>query len=212
MSLIDKALSSIAPPVSDAAQAETARRARWTAAPGDWLSLALDQHAAIREAFDACRAAQGRTVRVAAMKSLARVLNAHAMAEELVLYPALARAGDKLAAGRAYADHTAVKLQMADLELTDPSGDAWLDKLEQIRASGVHHMHEEERGWFLDLKEKGQDQAYLTRRFQEEFERYSSARAVPPEPEALSEASPEPTAEPRSFAPTRPTTGELDRH
>lgn len=199
MSMIDKALSSNSPAMSEAAQTESTRRARWAASPGDWLSLALDHHLEIRQCFDACREAAGRPARLAAMKRLALVLSAHSMAEELVLYPALARTGKKLEAGHAYAEQTAEKLQMAALELVDPSTESWLDKLEQIRDAVLHHMHEEERSWFLDLKEKAEDQGYLTLRFREEFER----RAAP---------SPAPTAEPRSFAPTQPTAGELDRH
>ena len=51
-------------------------------------------------------------------------------------------------------------------------------------------MYEEEKSWFLELKEKYDDQAYLTQRFQEEFERYAGQAAG---------ARAEGLAEPRSF-------------
>jgi hypothetical protein len=138
---------------------------------------------------------------LAAMRRLAVILNGHSVAEELVLYPALAQTGEKLAAGHAYAGQTAAKLRMAELERIDPSTSPWLDKLEHIRGVVLHHMYEEEKGWFLDLKDKADDQTYLALRFQEEFERYvregRTAQAPP---------------EPRSFAATQASTGELDRY
>src|SRR5690349_13090170 len=106
MSIVDKPLGAAVPPVSDEVRAQATKKARWAAGPSDWLSLALDQHEAIRQAFEDCRAASSGPARVAAMKRLALVLNGHAIAEELVLYPALAQTGDKLAAGQAYAEQT----------------------------------------------------------------------------------------------------------
>lgn len=199
MSLIDKALDASIPPVSDQVRAEATKKARWAAAPADWLSLALDQHEAIREAFEACHSAVGGPQRLAAARHLAVILNGHAVAEELVLYPALAQTGEKLAAGHAYVEQTAAKLKMAELERIDPSAQPWLDKLEQIRSAVLHHMYEEEKGWFLDLKDKAQDQTYLAKRFQEEFERYVGEGRAPQAP-----------AEPRAFAPTQASTGALD--
>jgi hypothetical protein len=201
MSMIDQALGASTSTVNAAAQAEATKKARWAASPADWLSLALDHHDAIREAFEACRAAFGGPSRSAALKRLTVVQNGHSMAEELVLYPALAQSGEKLAAGRAYAEQTAAKLRMAELERVDPACDRWLEKLEHIREAALQHMYEEERGWFLDLKDKAEDQTYLAKRFQQEFERY------------VGEDRPAPTlAEPRSFDPARASTGALDRH
>jgi hypothetical protein len=203
MPIIDKALDAAPPPVSREVQAAITRKARWAAAPSDWLSLALDQHRAIRQAFETCLAAESGPLRLGALKRLALVLNAHALAEELVLYPALARAGGKLQAGEAYVDQTAAKMKMAELECIDPSTGLWRDKLDQLRGAVLHHMLVEERGWFLDLRAKAEDQAYLTRRFQEEFERYRARGAGSPHA---------PAAEPRVFATTQATTGQLDRH
>lgn len=201
MSVTDESLGASTLNVNGELQAAATKKARWASSPADWLSLALDHHDAIREAFEACRAAPGGPSRSAQMKRLTVILNGHSMAEELVLYPALAQAGDKLAAGRAYAEQTAGKLHMAELERIDPSCDRWLDKLEHIRVAALQHMYEEERGWFLDLKGKAEDQTYLARRFQQEFERYVGEHRPTPAP-----------AEPRSFDPARASTGALDRH
>jgi hypothetical protein len=38
-------------------------------------------------------------------------------------------------------------------------------------------MYEEEKGWFITLKQKGEHQARLTDRYCEEYERYTGAPA-----------------------------------
>jgi hemerythrin superfamily protein len=178
MSIIDKALAAITPPESDHKRAEATAKARSAADTGDWLSLALGHHHQIRSAFTEALAATDAGSRLTAMRRLALVLNGHALAEEIVLYPALAKAGEKAHASVAYGEQTTTKLQMAELERIDPGSEAWRDKLEHIQGAVLHHMFEEEGTWFLELKEKYADQDRLTLRFKEEFERY--AGAAPP--------------------------------
>ena len=173
MSIVDKVLGAVTPPESDEKRAEATAKARAAAGEGDWLALALDHHDEIRDAFEACRTAQPGAGRTAAMKALALVLNGHSLAEEVVLYPALAKGGEKGHAGMAYSEQTTAKMQMAELERIDPATEAWLDKLEHIRGAVLHHIYEEEGTWFLELKEEYDDQAFLTRRFREEYERYA---------------------------------------
>lgn len=193
MSIVDKVLGAITPPEKEEDRAEATAKARAAAEPGDWLSMALDHHDQIRQAFEAARSA-APSARPAAFKALADVLNGHALAEEVVLYPALAKNGEKAHAGLAYTEQTTAKMQMAELERIDPADEAWADKLEHIRGAVLHHIFEEEGTWFLELKEKAPDQAFLTRRFAEEYERYARG--------AQSGAQAEWTAgrEPRSFA------------
>jgi hypothetical protein len=173
MSIVDKVLGAVTPPESDEKRAQATAKAREVAQSGDWLSMALDHHAQIRSGFEACRTAQGAGARMLAMKQLALVLNGHSLAEELVLYPAMAKAGEKGHAGVAYGEQTTAKMQMAELERIDPATEAWADKLEHIRGAVLHHIYEEEGTWFLELKEKYDDQAFLTKRFREEYERYA---------------------------------------
>lgn len=173
MSIIDKALGAMTPPESEDARMQATQKARAAAEPGDWLSLALDHHDMIRDAFEQCRQATSPMARTEGMKTLALVLNGHSLAEEVVLYPALAKAGEKGHVGMAYTEQTTAKMQMAELERIDPSGPEWMEKLEHIRGAVLHHVYEEEGTWFLELKEKGEDQAWLTERFREEFERYA---------------------------------------
>jgi hypothetical protein len=177
MSVIDKALAAITPQPSDEKRAEATGKARAAAGASDWLALALDHHELIRQAFADGRQAKSAAERKAAMQHLALVLNGHSLAEEVVLYPAMAQSGHKAQAGAAYAEQTTAKMQMAELENIAPSSEAWLDKWGHIEGAVLTHMFEEENGWFLHLKEKGEHQDRLTARYREEYERYVGAAA-----------------------------------
>ena len=172
MSIIDKIAAALTPQPDDEKRAEATAQARAAATPGDWLSLVIDHHDQIREAFAAGKLAKGATDRTAAMKTLAVVLNGHSLAEEIVLYPALGHADEKAHAAQAYLEQTVAKNQMAELERIPPSQSAWLDKWEHIEGAVLTHMYEEESGWFLELREKGEAQERLTLRYAEEYERY----------------------------------------
>jgi hypothetical protein len=91
---------------------------------------------------------------------------------------ALAKAHEKSHATLAYTEQTTAKMQMAELERIPPEGEAWADKLEHIRGAVLHHIFEEEGFWFLEIKDKYEDQAFLDRRFVEEYERYAGERSA----------------------------------
>ena len=172
MSIIDKITAAVTPIPHEEKRAEATAKARDVAQRGDWLSLVLDHHDQIREAFSAGRLAKNAAERTAAMKELAIVLNGHSLAEEVVLYPALGQAGEKAHAAHAYLEQTVAKNQMAELENIAASTAAWLDKWEHIEGAVLTHMYEEECGWFLELKDKGEHQDRLTARYAEEYHRY----------------------------------------
>jgi hypothetical protein len=172
MSVIDKALAALTPQPSDEKRAEATARAREASSGDDWLGLALDHHDLIRAAFTAGKSPASAADRKAAMERLALVLNGHSLAEEVVLYPAMAQSGHKVQAGMAYSEQTTAKMQMAELENIAPSSEAWLDKWGHIEGAVLTHMFEEENGWFIHLKEKGEHQDRLTARYREEYERY----------------------------------------
>jgi hemerythrin superfamily protein len=155
-----------------AADAEATLQARALAEPGDWLSLALEHHDQIRSAFTRAAQASPGGARIAALKGLAILLNGHSLAEEVVLYPALAMLQPK-PAGQAYDEQAQAKIEMAKLERIDPASPDWAQQLETIRAAVLQHMLEEEGTWFLKLKQSSDAQPKLTARYKEEFERYT---------------------------------------
>jgi hypothetical protein len=174
MSVLDKMVAAIAPPESEEARKEAREKARAAALPGDWLSMVIEHHLQIEEAFADVKAANTASARRAAEKTLAVILTGHSNAEESVLYPALVAADEKSHATMAYTEQAAAKIQMGLLERLEPMSQDYLEKLEHIRGAVAHHVYEEEGTWFIDLKEKvpAPEQAELARRYAEEFERY----------------------------------------
>jgi hypothetical protein len=196
MTIIDKAIAAVTPPVSEEKRAEARAKARAAAAPGDWLSQILDHHEGIESAFAAVRAAPDVGQRRTAQKALGVLLTGHSIAEEAVIYPALAHAGDKVQAMMGYTQQVAAKMQMAALEHLDPLSEDYLDKLGHLEGAVATHVYEEESGWFMDLKKNAPaaDQAMATARYAEEYDRYigepeggkfpSESRSFAAQPEA----------------------------
>lgn len=172
MSILDKVVAAVTPPESDSARAEAHAKAVATAEPGDFLTIALEHHKLLLEAFAAAKAAPNENSRMAAQKHLGIILVGHAGAEETVLYPALADTGETGHADMAYGEQVMVKMQMAALEALPPMSQDWMDKLDHIEGAVRHHMYEEEGTWFLELKKKGKNPAKIAARFKEEYERY----------------------------------------
>lgn len=175
MSFLDKIAAAVMPPESDQDRADARRKAQSVATPGEWLEVILDQHRQIEAAFLKALTSGDAATRKTALKELAVVLTGHANAEESVIYPALADTGEKGHAGVGYEEQAMVKIEMAKLEMLDPMGKEWREKLEHIRGAVLHHMYEEEGTWFPKLHEKLPEShhAQITRRFLEEFSRYA---------------------------------------
>ena len=181
MSFLDKLMSKVLPPESDEDRAEVRRKAEALAAANGWLAMALDHHRQIEAAFDRARGGIDAAERKQALKDLSVVLTGHAQAEETVLYPALAEHGEKAHTSMAYEEQQMTKVEMHLLEHLEPMSVEWLEKLEHIRGAVLHHVYEEEGTWFVDLAEKAaSEEALLTARFAEEFERYAGRRTAEP--------------------------------
>lgn len=206
MSTIDKLVSAITPPVSEEKRQKAHSRARAEARPGGWLSLILDHHEAIAQAFSEVRAAPDMRTRRLAEKRLGTLLTGHSMAEEAVVYPALGQVHEQGHANKAYTEQAAAKQQMAALETLDPMSQDYLDKLGHLEGAVMHHVFEEENDWFLELQTRATvtENERITARYREEFDRYMG-----PETSWPGVASVRADLEPRSFAPdaNRPSPG-----
>jgi len=195
MSILDKAIAAITPPVSEEKRQEAHAKARAAAEPGDWLSQVLDHHEGIEQAFAETKAAATAHARRAAQKRLAVLLNGHAMAEEAVIYPALAQEGKQGHANTAYTEQAAAKMQLAALETLDPMSQDYLDKLGHLEGAVATHVYQEESDWFVYMKEfaPAEAQAHATARYEEEYGRYIDggrpASGLPGEPRSFAAAS-----------------------
>ncbi len=176
MGILDKAIAAITPEASDDDKMKARAKARAAATPGSWLSMVLDQHEAIEGSFAAVKAAKTADQRRAEQEQLGLLLTGHSIAEEVVLYPAMANGDQKGHASEAYTEQSAAKVQTAALDDLDPMSQDYLDKLEHLRAAVSHHVYEEENEWFPELaKTTAKKQAKLTQLFTEHFDRYGKA-------------------------------------
>ncbi|MFC3172989.1 hemerythrin domain-containing protein [Novosphingobium bradum] len=174
MSIFDKLASALLPPESAQDRANARQVAQTFAGDGDWLAIILEQHRQVEAFFTQAMVAPDGPSRTAALKRLGVLLTGHAIAEESVIYPAIADS-EKGHAATAYHEQAAAKVELAHLERLDPMGKDWREKLEQIQRAVLHHVFEEEGTWFPELQQRlaGAERTRLTRRFMEEFERYT---------------------------------------
>ena len=177
MGVLDKIVSAVTPEAGPEERAQARAKALALAGNGGshWLSMTVEHHRQIEAAFDSVKAAAGAAARRAAQKELALVLTGHSLAEETVLYPAMALSDQKAHSGVAFTEQSAAKVQLAALDDLEPVSQNYLDKLEHLRAAVAHHIHEEESNWFVKLHDtvSSEKQTQLTQRYQEEFERYT---------------------------------------
>lgn len=176
MSIVDKVVAAITPPESEQARVEARVKARAAAVPGGWLEAVLDHHQQIEAAFAKVEAANSAGARRLAQEELAGILTGHSLAEETVLYPAMATRDQKAHSEMAYVEQSAAKVQLAALEELDPMGQDYLDKLGHVRGAVLHHIYQEEGTWFPALLEEGDAvlQTRLTSRYHEEFSKYDT--------------------------------------
>jgi uncharacterized protein with von Willebrand factor type A (vWA) domain len=163
MSLLDKVVAAVTPEPDDNEIAAARAQLRASGHAVAWIGMVCDHHDAIDAAFTAVRGATNATL-----------LSGHSLAEEGVLYPALALHDHQVHATAAYTQQSAAKVQVAALEELEPLSSDYLDKLEHLRAAVVHHVFEEETKWFPELRD-GCDAAIharLSQRYSEEASRY----------------------------------------
>jgi hypothetical protein len=174
MNVLDKAIAAMTPDPSDEKMQQARAKARAAAVNSGWLTQVLDHHLEIEDCFAAVKEARSASARRAAQKRLAAVLTGHSIAEESVIYPAMALTDQKGHSTELYAEQGAAKVQMAALDELDPMSQDYLDKLEHIRGAVAHHVYEEEGEYFVKLRETADAalQSKLTRRYKEEYERY----------------------------------------
>ena len=174
MTLFDKVAIAEAPPATRSQRAAARASLLALATQCAWLSDILQHHIAIEQAFAGVRAARDPEQRRAAQRWLATLLTGHTMAEEAVLYPAMALRDQKLHSASAYAEQGAAKVGIATLETLDPMSQAYFDALEHVRGVVARHVHEEEAHWYPALARQGgaSEKARLSARYQEEFRRY----------------------------------------
>ncbi len=114
----------------------------------DWLGLVKAHHQMLERAFDELIAADGDLKqRPVLYKRLAYLLTAHSVAEENVIYPALAMHGLQSDSDRLYLDQAHAKVMNAMLDMADDKlGDSWLQRAAELRSAVLQHAKRDEEG------------------------------------------------------------------
>jgi hypothetical protein len=162
-------------PEGEDARGDARRMAHAVSTPGDWLSQAVEHHEGLEQAFANVWLALDCTSRTSAFKQLGILLTVHSIAEEAVIYPALAMRRDKSMSFEAYDEQALIKVQMAVLDRLNPMSRPFIDKLASLERMVMDHIYAEEGKRFLDLKRvvSSYDQAIMTERYAEEYDRYA---------------------------------------
>jgi iron-sulfur cluster repair protein YtfE (RIC family) len=174
MSFLDRIAAAVTPAASDEDRAEARRKVDMLAREHGWLQQILEHHRQIESAFAEALGATAPNERRRAAKQLGTLLTGHSMAEEAVIYPAIADHDGKGHAAMAYEEQSMAKVQFAKLEQLDPMGQEWREKLEHIKGAVEQHVYQEEDSWFPAVAEAidADISAFLTTRYREEAGRY----------------------------------------
>ena len=130
MSMIDKVVAAVAPPESKEARLTARAKPRGLAAKGDRLAIVLVHLEQIEAAFACVKQAADPASRISSLNKLSTLLTGHSIAEEAVLYPALAKIDEKSCAVSAYTEQSTAKLQLGLLEDLLPMSHQFLEKIE----------------------------------------------------------------------------------
>ena len=159
--------------------------AQTAAGRGDWLAMIQAHHAMIARSFEDLMASQSRTY-LQRDRLIARIgyqLTAHSVAEENIIYPALAMAGMTSDSDKLYLDQSHAKVMNAQLELAahaNRTGGQWMEPARALQAAVLKHAKEDEEGrLYPQLKQKlsAEQNALLTAGYAREFASVRPKRA-----------------------------------
>lgn len=160
--------------------------AQTAAAKGDWLSMIKAHHALIAKSFEQLMASDKRTYlqRDRLIRAIGYQLTAHSVAEENVIYPALAMAGMTSESDKLYLDQAHAKVMNAQMELAaraNREGRDWMAPAQALQAAVLQHAKEDEEGRLYPQLQQKLDAAMnkmLTAGYQREFASVKPVRAA----------------------------------
>jgi hemerythrin superfamily protein len=127
---------------------------------GDWDEVLATEHDMTLAVFDKMLATDENQTfkRTMLVKQLTHALDKHAHQEEMVVYPALREAGQRVEADQLNGEHGYVKTYLYDLNRMPADDPNWIETVREFRALIAEHVAMEEEQVFPALKE-GLDEA-----------------------------------------------------
>jgi hemerythrin superfamily protein len=148
--------------------------AQTMAAGGNWFDMIKAHHVLIAQNLDQILATRDDQVaeRMRLQKRLGYLLTAHSVAEENVIYPAVARMGMTGDSDRLYMEQAQAKVVNADLGMSPAGTTVWRDHVSALKTAILHHAKvEEEADIFPRLMQSAGPElnAKLTQGYQQQF-------------------------------------------
>jgi hemerythrin superfamily protein len=155
-----------------------------TVASGEWLQMIKAHHLLISQTFDQIlKASPAKKPPSALLDKLAYQLTAHSVAEENVIYPALAMAGMNAEADKLYLDQSHAKLLNAQIDMMAQmdATSGWQDRVRELQAAVLKHAKEDEEGQLypqLQSRLKAQQHTMLAAQYNKQFESVRPVKVV----------------------------------
>lgn len=121
-----------------------AQRGMGSLTAGSWMDQVKAQHRAIDALFVQLKSSRAGPQRTALLKRLADTLTAHSVAEEVVLYPAIAIEGDVPKSDELYIEQSHAKVMLNELDRLPKTGREFLPKLMALETAIKEHVADEE--------------------------------------------------------------------
>jgi hypothetical protein len=180
MHLLDQAIAASAAAHNQIRRTKARSKAADLGRSCPWLRLVVTHHEQIEDAFAAVHAARGAVARRRAERQLATLLTGHSVAEEAVLYPAMAAARQGAHAVAAYDAQSRFKVMLVQLATSEPESPGYEAQLAALERAVAWHILDEEGSWYPELARSGDAalQARLADRYNDVFERYMGPDAI----------------------------------
>ena len=153
--------------------------AQTTAAGGNWFDMVKAHHAMIAHTFDEIDGSEGDPARTMMLfKRQSYLLTAHSVAEENVIYPAIARMGMKADSDHLYIDQAHAKVLNSDIEVMMKDHQRWREDQATLKAAVLHHAKDDEEANFfprLMAASTAEQNAMMTAAYAREFARVGRA-------------------------------------
>ena len=128
---------------------------------GDWDEVLATEHDMTLMVFDKMLATDETQTfkRTMLVKQLTHALDKHAHQEEMVVYPALREAGQKVEADQLNGEHGYVKTYLYELNQMPADAPNWLEKVRDFRGLIAEHVQMEEEQVFPTFKQALDEEA-----------------------------------------------------
>ena len=160
----------------------------------DAIALLKEDHRAVEKLFEEFESAKGAGRKEKLARQICLELSVHTKIEEEIFYPACDGKVEEDLLKEAFVEHDSAKLLMAEIEAGNGQSDDFFDAKVQVLSEQIeHHVEEEEKELFPEVRKADIDLAalgkQLAERKQELMREYKASGVPEPELTTMDEVS-----------------------